>query len=238
MLSDMTLALAMRCRDGVVIAADSRAVSGTSYQDGVDKITRVARNCCIAVSGNNATAGIPYIRDLIREMPLSIAWDADVHNVARMFQRLLDAAMAATGGPDRSPVSAARFLIAGYMGGADPTVYSLVLEPLRQCFSLLDQPEGYNKLGEEGLVTYYVKAAGVRPASLSCREIAPLVHFILHETVTLRCTVGEPLRMFFVRETGVEEVDPDSFLEVSSIASKLMREAVSGLLAPSKREAD
>lgn len=234
----MTLALAVRCRDGIVIAADSRGVSGTAYLDGVDKITRIARNACVAVSGSNASVGIPYIRDLVRAMHLSTDRDVDVHNVGRGLERLLNTGLASAANPLEEAVSAVRFLIAGYLGDGVSAVYSLVAGPLFPMFCLLDQPEGHNKIGEEGLVTYYIKASGKEPSALSCQEVAPLVHFIIQETKTVRITVGGPLRMFFIRETDVEEVDPEAYRDASARASEGIRHSVREILTASENHPD
>lgn len=207
-MPNVTIILAVRGSDGIVVGADSRSCAGTAFIDGTEKITQLASNCCVGVAGDSASAGIPFVRDAVRNLGLSSDRPADVHEVGRALERLLNERINAGSNGEVKALNGTKFILAGsLMGTPSFAVNVLHSSYTAPRFVLHDSPEGFNKIGECQLATYFETLLDVRYGAVPCERLAPLVHFVLSETAAMRFTVARPFQMVIVRRDSVEPID-------------------------------
>ena len=220
----MTLVLAVRGADGVVMGSDSRAVNNGMAIDGVHKLVQVARNCCIGVA-ETASAGVPFLRDAVQEMGLSIDRVADAHEVARGLEEVLNRRLDRANDKEKRLLASAKFILAGYLGGGARSVI-YVLDSLVGRFFVLDQPEGFNKIGQDNLASYYLSLLQQPLDGIPCGELARLVHFILAETSDTAPNVAMPFYLVRVGVNGVNQLDAADYVATSLGAGERIRAIV------------
>ncbi|MFC2105995.1 hypothetical protein ACFLS0_04525, partial [Candidatus Bipolaricaulota bacterium] len=228
----MTLVLAVRGSDGVVMGADSRAVNNGMAIDGVHKIVQVARDCCVGVA-ETASAGVPFLRDAVQEMGLSIDRVADAHEVARGLEEVLNRRLDQAGDKEKRLLASAKFILAGYMGDGVRSVVYVLDAQLVGRFFILDQPEGFNKIGQDNLASYYLALLQQPSDGIPCGELARLVHFILAETSDTAPSVAMPFYLVRVGVDGVHRLDAAEYVTSSLGAGERIR-AIVKVLAGSR----
>jgi len=220
----MTLILAVRGSDGVVMGSDSRAVNNGMAIDGVHKLVQVAKNCCVGVAGT-ASAGVPFLRDAVQEMGLSIDRAVDAHEVARGLEKVLNRRLDGANDKERRLLASAKFILAGYLGGGVRPVIC-VLDALVGRFFILDQPEGFNKIGQDNLASYYLALLQQPSDGIPCGELARLVHFILAETSDTAPSVAMPFYLVRVSVNAVHRLDASEYVASSLGAGERVRAIV------------
>lgn len=210
------------------MAADSRATSNTTAVDGVQKITRLASNCCVGVAGVSSV-GIPSVRDVIRELGLSTDFQVDVHDVARTLEMHLNDRLTGAAEAERAFLLGAEFILAGYLSSPSrPAIYAVKGHPFDR-FIPLDQPEGYNKVGNDSLVSYYCSFLNGPPDAFPREYIAKFVHFIISETARTMPAVGGPLQMVSVASDSVISLDPSLYASSTAKTVASIKQSIAAL---------
>jgi 20S proteasome alpha/beta subunit len=222
LIPDMTLLLAMQGRDGLLIAADSRAITtrGT-YSDGARKIVPVFRNCCVAYCGDDGCLARPLIDSAIDECRASPKKLGD----ASLFSNVL------------SDVTRSRFVAGSAVGERKYDFAHVVIgyllsgeKPGHPVLSILHQDTGWHPAGEiKGwflaagrwdLVPYCNALLGKKSAEMTVDDLSKIAIFVLHETAKICCTVAPPLDLFIVRPDGFKRVPTGRLVRQAEIVQR------------------
>jgi len=206
----MTLLVALRGKDGIVAAADSRGTFGdprgvTAQNDSQQKVHRVAPHVAVLLSGSGelVTQLVTEISSIAKQQSIDGATQVMqlVRQVARTryaewFPHLPPAVppgvMGAMGRPELA------FLIAGYDAEANG---KFTVPRLYQCISVLDFPPTLHEYGFalSGVAQYalYLLNRLYEP-DRSLKDLLALAVYVITETASQDGKVGGPVRVVTV----------------------------------------
>lgn len=225
--SPMTLIIAIRGTDGLLMAADSRSVSSSGYcKDGVKKIMQVGSNCCVGLA-DNASVGYPLLVHVAGNGNANIQHPVDALQFAEQIRDHVRQSTKCVNEQEARKIKTAKFIVAGYTQTPEEA-YEPVICVLTSSFGdyeLLNQPEGYNKVSKAGvdcLATYYERILDKQFSDFALSELDSVAIFLLAETIRIAPTVGAPYVLRHIYRDHVEKIDcNDAIQKAQSIHTKL-----------------
>jgi len=244
----MTLVLALKAKDGIWIAADKRETSYTAAMpttDTASKIRLVARNCCIALSGNSPV-GLTHLEEFERGSQC-VEYDSlqDAGTIAHALYQFTQQRLALLDKGAEESLRECAFLVVGYTKGTTGK--------WRPCIKRLDDHMGlgfypgdcvvgsvvsdsdigFGTLGRDGLVYYYQQVLGISFQDLTVDELQKIGLFILAETAAATLDVGPIYDVFHMFEDSHSPIkDYSAALQAAKEAQEDVREGLRGRLAP------
>lgn len=234
----MTLLVALRGQDGLVLAADSRGTFGdpsgtTAQNDSMQKAHIVAPHVAALTAGVGEVASL-----LILEAAKTIG---ELDGVTPVMEHLRETARSKynewfptvaaiqppaflmTGqAPSRPGLS---FLVAGYEAdGGDPKVYQLISQ---NDFAPMLHDYGFAVAGVPQYALYLLNR--LYEPNRNVDELTPLAVYVVTETASQDGKVGGPVKVVTIRaDSGCEALDEAGVLAVldgNAVRSKLLRDS-------------
>jgi 20S proteasome alpha/beta subunit len=232
LIPDMTLLLAMQGRDGLLIAADGRAVTAQAgYTDGIHKILPVFSNCCVAYCGDDAGFGRPIVDAAMRECGASPVLTGDASAFSDTLSGLArDRLAAGKAGENKRNLT---YIVAGYSlhGRRSDRAVLNVIGP-----DNLWQPYGEVKgwfcpACRHELIPYYNSVLGERSAGLAINDLARIAVLVLYETAKIDLLVAGPLDLFIVRPDGFKQMPTKRLLKQAEVTQRELEKVLRNRLA-------
>lgn len=230
----------MRGRDGIVVAADTRAVGDLGiYTDGISKVRQVFKNCCVGYCGDDANWAMAPIDRAVKECGAEADALGDAGEFAESLSAAAQHALSERRAPDGNPPHV-QYIVVGYTLRHDGVPDRAVLSILSRDDSWVpgDKVQGwFLKAGRWDLVPHFSSLLGKRNDDMSVSLLSKVAIMVLHQTARVLFTVAPPFELFVVTPNGFKRKPTARLVALAESAERAMGEALrTELRLPKRRD--
>jgi len=200
----MTLAMALRAIDGLVLATDSRITGKGGTADTSEKFLQVNRDIGVLTYGL-AQPGYEGISQLVSEVNQNqwAHFSRIADEAARIFQNSYESWLERQ--KEERFYGAVGFILAGYDNLETNQFrimhYEIIPSPEQPLGSLIMRPMPGDLLAAQWHIARYILTKFFYP-EITVNELAELAVFVITETMIVEETVGGPIQMAIVTQTA------------------------------------